>query len=135
MASIPLTPPANALTPNRVAVLIGFGLVLWAAGVVMLRWLADAGAMTGAWLPLVYAAVIPLTLPCIPLGPRLARLPASETARCTALVCATAVTIDGLVIGFVPWVYAADADLARAVAGCLLWAIGVALILGLIRRG
>ncbi len=139
MASLPAADTAQdtaTLTAPRLAMLIGYGLMLWASGVLLLRWVAGAGLLDGdGWQMLVYALVVVGTVPCIPLGPWLAGLPRSETVRATAIVCATACAIDGLVIGFAPWIYADDPVMARACAGCLLWAIGVALALGLVRRG
>ncbi|MBX9880395.1 MAG: hypothetical protein K2X73_00330 [Sphingomonas sp.] len=125
--------PANPArsTPS----LIFFGLVLWALGVLILRL-----AVGGGWLdnPVSLASVYALTIvgtwPLIPLLTRLAGLPRTATVEASALVCGTAVTIDGLVIGFAPWIYASDIADAKAVAGTLLWAIGVALILGFVRR-
>jgi len=126
---------APAAAPTRgYTILIIFGLFLWAGGVAILRFAAGAGWLEGAGLIAFYAFTVPLTWPLIPVGPKLAGLPRTATAEATALVCASAVTLDGLVIGFAPWIYASDVAQAKAVAGCLLWAIGVALILGFVRR-
>lgn len=125
--------PANPARSN--ASLVFFGLVLWAIGVLILRlavgggWLESPASLAG-----VYALTVAGTWPLIPLITRLAGLPRTATVEATALVCGTAVTIDGLVIGFAPWIYASDIADAKAVAGSLLWAIGVALILGFVRR-
>ncbi|OQW44299.1 MAG: hypothetical protein A4S12_03555 [Proteobacteria bacterium SG_bin5] len=126
---------AHATNTSGTGRLILSGAVLWALGVALLRFAASSGWLD-APLPLAgfYALTIGFTWPLIPLVTRFAGLPRAAAVEATALVCATAVTLDGLVIGFAPWIYASDLARAKAVAGCLLWAIGVALVLGFARR-
>lgn len=114
-----------------------WGVLLWVAGVGILRWTASLGALTGAGQIIAYALTIIGTVPLIPISVRLGRLPQSAALTAVAVPSMTALLIDGVVIGYYPWVYSPDPALARACAGALLWAVGVALALGLAmgRRG
>ncbi|WP_168727528.1 MULTISPECIES: hypothetical protein [Sphingomonas] len=132
MAQATAAPTVMALKP--MAVLIAWGTILWAIGVVILRWLASIDGLHGTTQLVAYALVIVGTVPLIPLTPRLAGLPSSETVGSVAVVAMTALLIDGIVIGYFPALYSADPALARGCAGALLWAVGVALALGFIMQ-
>ena len=130
---VPITGVVRPAAQNGALILLG--ALLWGGGVLVLRGAAMMNWPEGVPLLLFYGAIIPGTWPLIPLGARLSGLGRAGTVYATATVCATAVTIDGLVINFAPWIYATDVAVAKAIAGCLLWAIGVALILGFVRQG
>jgi hypothetical protein len=111
-------------------ILVATGVVLWAAGVALLRWLAAMDWLTGGAHLIVYALIIIGTVPLVPVGRLAAGLPPSETARSVTTVSITALLIDGVVIGWFPWIYSPDEATARLCAGALLWGVGVALALG-----
>lgn len=135
MTTLPLTAaPAAGMTPAKIAILVGYGVVLWAIGVVLLRLVASAAWFGSPLHPLLYVLIIPGTWPCIRYGPAVAGLPRRETLRAATIASMTALLIDGIIIGFVPDLYASDPATARACAGALLWGVGVALILGLIMQ-
>lgn len=114
---------------SSTAILVATGVVLWAIGVALLRGLVAMDWLSGSAQSIAYVLIIPGTLPFVPVGRMLAQLPKSETLASVAIVSMTALLIDGVVIGYFPWVYSADIDLARACAGALLWGVGVALAL------
>lgn len=120
----------SQLRMKPMTILIAWGVVLWASGVLILRWLVSMDALHGTPQVLAYALTIAGTVPLIPLTPRLAGLPRSDTVSAIAVVSMTALLIDGIVIGYFPALYSADPVQARACAGALLWAVGVALALG-----
>ncbi len=129
-----MTPDAANNPPlplQKVAILVALGAVLWFAGMVFLRWAGSVGALTGMGRLVIYAIAIPITIPLIPLGPKLAALPRDQTLRAVAILSMTALLIDGVVIGYFPQLYSDDPATARAAAGALLWAVGIALVLGL----
>ena len=128
---IETTVRSDVRQPRPLVILIGWGVLLWAAGVVLLRWLVSIDALHGTPQLIAYALVIVGTAPLIPLTPRLAGLPRTESFAAIAVPSLTALLIDGIVIGYAPWIYASDPEQARACAGALLWGVGVALALGL----
>ncbi|MGJ3648404.1 hypothetical protein ACLB0R_08025 [Sphingomonas sp. GlSt437] len=114
------------------AVLVPLGVLFWALGVVLLRALTAAGWLAGdGWHWLAYALIVLLTVPAVRLGRRAARLPIDRTLYAVTVMSMTALFIDGIVIGFAPWIYATDPAQARAAAGALLWGVAVALALGM----
>jgi len=129
-ASIATASP-SPLSLRAWVILVITGTVLWAIGVALLRWLAAMDWLSGAAHIIVYGLTVVGTVPLVPIGRVAAGLPPSETARSVAVVSLTALLIDGVVIGYFPWIYSADEATARLCAGALLWGVGVALALGL----
>ncbi len=119
----------NGFSMPQVLRLTGYGVLLWAAGVLFLRFAASVGWLSGSAQLLVYFLVIPATVPLLRLVPPVGGVDRSALVPAAALVSLTALLIDGIVIGYVPWVYASDPDRARACAGALLWGVGVAMAL------
>lgn len=128
MSEAPAT--LNPLGAKPVTILIVWGALLWASGVLILRWLVSIDALHGMPQIVAYALIVAGTIPLIPMTPRLAGLSRSDTVSAIAVVSMTALLIDGIVIGYFPALYSTDPMQARACAGALLWAVGVALALG-----
>lgn len=131
---IEATATSNPPRAKPMIVLIAWGTLLWASGVLLLRWLVSIDALHGMSQMLAYALVVAGTVPLVSLTPRLAGLPRGETVCAMAMVSMTALLIDGIVIGYFPALYSADPAQARACAGALLWAVGVALALGFVMQ-
>jgi len=127
-----VAPATSALSATQTLRLIGYGVVLWAAGVLFLRFAADAGWLAGSAQMLVYLLVIPVTAPLLLTVPGAGGTDRHALVPAAALVSLTALLIDGVVIGYAPWVYASDPDHARACAGALLWGVGVAMALSFV---
>lgn len=128
------TAQSDPLSLRAWIILVITGTALWAIGVALLRWLAAMDWLTGTAHIIVYALTVVGTVPLIPIGRIAAGLPPSETARSVTVVSLTALLIDGVVIGYFPWIYSADEATARLCAGALLWGVGIALALGLIMQ-
>ena len=124
----------DGLTVSSTVILIATGTLLWAIGVLLLRWLGGAGLLSGQAQVIVYALTVPGSIPLVPLGRMVARLPASETLSSVAVMAITALLIDGIVIGYYPDLYSSNAETARACAGALLWGVGVVLALAAVMQ-
>lgn len=123
------TPPR--LTAGRTLATIAIGAGVWAAGVVLVRWLLAQGVLHDALTGPVFVAVFAGTAPLVWAVPRLLGLPARYRLDCTAIIVAIAALLDA---GAIRWtaIYSAD-PAARADAGAaLLWGLGVAMLLALI---
>ena len=128
----------HPVSPAQVIALIGIGTFLWFLGVLFLRWASAGEWMAGTPHMIIYALTIPVTWPLVRFAPQAVRLPATNTLFAASVISMTALLIDGIIIGYAPFVYATDPALARACAGGLLWGVGVAMALGLVlqpRRG
>ena len=121
----------GAMTAGKMVIVIGYGVLLWGFGVVLLRLAAAAGWLTGPMHFVLYALIAVGTWPFIRFAPAITGLPRTETLRITAIALTTALVIDGIVIGFAPWIYASDTLAGRSSAGALLWGAAAALLLGL----
>ena len=111
------------LSTTRLALLIGYGAVLWLGAALLIAALHAAEMLTGlarAWL---YLAVIPGTLPFVFIARRIAR---GQAVLALAIATATATWLDGVALAWWPLLYGADSAAAAAV---LLWGAGVGLAL------
>lgn len=127
-ASIPPR-AAPALTPNQVAITAACGAALWFVGIFQIRWAGALGALGDARTLLVYALIVPGTIPFIWAVPRMLGLPRAARLHCGAIMGATASLLDGVAVRWTHC-YAADPLLRAQSAATLLWAIGVVVALG-----
>lgn len=112
--------------------MVGFGVVLWAVGVLSVRILSPLGVFAGPRGWLVLAATVPLVWLTLRLVVRLA--PAFlGVVEATALVSAPALLLDGLAFTATPWIYGQAEGSRRAAAAWLLWFVGVSLAMALWR--
>jgi hypothetical protein len=128
-----MTPQAHlSLGTRQIAILIGFGALLWFGAAMLLRTLGPMGVFDGGWRVILYAAVIPGTWPFIILAQRLAGLARDQIAVGITIVTASAALLDGVAFGWFPGLYSSNPLLATASAGTILWGVGVGLVLGLV---
>jgi hypothetical protein len=119
-------------SPTQIALLAAIGAVLWFLAALLMRAIAPMPWYEGAGIALVYALVIPGTLPFILLSRKLAGLHKGQTAMGILVVTATALLLDGIAFAFFPALYADNpADTTQA-AAAILWGAGVGLVLAFI---
>jgi hypothetical protein len=118
------------LDARRTALAALYGAVLWFAGALIIRWVQPTGALGNALTPLVYGLIVATTVPLVRWAPRLLGVARSQTLACAAIMAATASLLDGVAVRWTP-LYGADPRIVADSAACLLWAIGVAVALGL----
>jgi hypothetical protein len=115
------------LTRKTLVVLAVLGVVLWFVAAMMLR---AIGPLSSGMRVLLYALIVPGTVPFLMLMKRVARLRNDDMAAGTAVVTATALLCDGVAFGWFPQLYSSDILAAVASAGAVFWGAGVALVLG-----
>ena len=125
------TSPQN-LTPLQIAILAGYGTVLWFAAAMLVRNIGPMGAFDGAWGILTYALVIPGTVPAILAARPLAKLSGVQTVAGIAVVTATALLLDGVAHAWFPQIYGTDPALIVKGAAAIFWGAGVGLVLAFI---
>jgi hypothetical protein len=117
--------------PSRTqfAILIALGLAMWGAATLLIRlWPA---AFTDPLLGAAgFAAMLPVGWLSVWLIARLAGLTPDRVMAGVAVVGATAMCIDGVVLRWAPLVYG-DGDLPRLAGAWLLWGYGVSLAIAL----
>ncbi len=120
------------LTSGQSIALIAIGAALWFIAAIILRSIAPMGALEGTARAITYALVIPGTLPFVILTRVIVKLRQDQIAIGIAVVTATALLIDGIVVAWFPGVYSNEIRHVAACAAGILWGAGVGLLLGFI---
>lgn len=120
------------LSTGRTATLAVVGAALWFLAAILLRDIGPIGAFEGSNRILLYALTIPGTLPFVWLTQRIARLASNQIAIGIAVVTATALLIDGVVMAWFPEIYGTELPQVTNSAAAILWGAGVGLVLGFI---
>jgi hypothetical protein len=130
MASIPAAfPNADELSTTQLAIVAAIGAILWFLAALLIRAVEPIGALEGPGVALFYAAIIPGTVPFIPLIRRLASLRRDQTVYGVAVATGVAGLLDGVALAYFPALYGANTAGAGA---AILWGAGVALLLAVV---
>jgi len=117
-------------TTRQLAIIVGMGVVVWFVGALVCRWIGDSGWYAGTARWIVYAALIPGTLPVLLLLRALARLRSDQMALASTIATAAAITLDSVAMVVVPELYAANSDDLASAGASILWGGAVAIFLG-----
>lgn len=117
------------LTGGQSLALIGIGAALWFIAAIILRNIAPMGTLEGTARAITYALVIPGTLPFVILTRHLVKLRHDQIAIGIAVVTATALLIDGIVVAWLPFIYSTEIRHVANCAAAILWGAGVGLTL------
>ena len=120
------------LTTGQTTLLIIIGAALWFLAALIPRMVAPNGALEGSMRMVTYALVIPGTLPFVWLTKVITQLRRNQIAVGVALVTATALLIDGIVVAWFSALYGDNAPDVKNCAAAILWGAGVGLVLGFI---
>jgi hypothetical protein len=128
-----IAPSARAgLDARKIAFLAAYAMMLWSFAWAIIHFGGPRGHFAGMQHVLLYALTIPVTLLTNLQSRRRVGLPRSQTLTAVAITSCVAMFADSLVLGWFPWIYSTNPDVARAGAAWLLWAIAVALVLAVI---
>lgn len=115
---------------GQTATLILSGVIFWFIGALICRWAGSVGAFDGLNRILLYAALIPGTLPVILLIRQVARLAPGEVALGSAIATAAAIACDGVALVVYPDLYGPGVEQTAASGAVILWGGAVAIALG-----
>ncbi len=118
------------LTSRQLTILIVNGAILWFLAALVCRFAGTVGWFEGANRAILYAAVIPGTLPFVFLLRRLAQLADHQVALGMVVATTTALILDGLALAWYPQLYGAGAAQTAASGAVILWGAGIAIFLG-----
>ena len=118
--STPTIDSPHNLSLRQIAILAGYGAVLWFAAAMLVRTIGPMGALDGGWGMLTYALVIPGTVPAILAARPLAKLRGDQTISGIAVVTATALLLDGIAHAWFPAIYGTDPALIVKGAAAML---------------
>lgn len=115
---------------GQMAILIVAGVIFWFVGALICRFAGELGAFEGANRVLLYAVLIPGTLPVILLVRAAARLAPDQVALGSAIATAAAITCDGIALAWFPGLYGGGDAQTAASGAVILWGGAVAIALG-----
>ena len=123
------------LSARQTTIMIAYGAALWFGAAMLLRVVGPLGAFQGVGVVILYALVIPGTVPFIWGARVVAKLSPDQTLLAITIATTTALLLDGLAVAWMPWLYGADATLVMGAAAAVLWGGGVGLALGFLMNG
>lgn len=128
----------SPLTASQAGIAAAVGVILFLGAALLIRALQPIDPFIDPTRMLVYALVIPGTVPVIPLLRRLAKLLPGQTLPAMGVGTAAATLCDGIALAWFPGLYGhGEAHIAGAGA-VILWGAGVGLALAFLmpdRRG
>ncbi len=127
-------PPAPAgrigLRSGQIVACLIVGAVLWFIAALMLRYMGPMGAYEGSSRAILYALIVPGTIPFLMAGFRIAHLGAAHRFVGTGVMLMAAMLLDGIALAWFPGLYGHTPDLVAGAGGTILWGAGIALVLG-----
>lgn len=119
-----------SLTRRQAAILAFLGAVLWFLAAVLLRYLGPLGIHEGSARFILYAAIIPGTVPFVFLLQWASGIARRQVAIGASLATASALLLDGIAVAWFPGLYGAEMPLVLGASTAILWGAGVAIFLG-----
>jgi hypothetical protein len=114
----------------QLVTLVVSGWIFWFVGALICRFAGEFGWLDGSARVLVYAALVPGTLPVVLLVRRLAKLEDQHVALGTVIVTAAAIMLDGIALAWFPALYGPGVAQTAASGAVILWGGFVAIALG-----
>jgi hypothetical protein len=124
-----VTASQPSLTTTQISILTVYGAVLWFLAAMLVRTIGPMGALDGLSRIIVYALVIPGTIPAIAVARPLAKLRRDQMVTGISIVTATALLLDGVAHAWFPVIYGTDPALIVKGAAVIFWGAGVGLVL------
>ncbi len=122
----------NALTGKQILLSAVLGAILWFAAAVALGLLGPMGVYEGTSALVLYALIVPGTIPFVFLVRKLAGLAANQVALGYSVATAMALLLDGIAVLWFPGLYGAELELVVGAAATILWGAGVGLVLAFV---
>ncbi|MDE1150772.1 MAG: hypothetical protein PW843_29840 [Azospirillaceae bacterium] len=119
------------LQRGQVLILVGLGVIFWAAALLFLRALPLA-LTDPVWNPVNFATTVSVAWTSVYLIRRLAGLAPEQVMAGVGIVGAVAMTVDGAVLNWLPATYGPDETVVRLAAAWLLWGYGLSLGIALL---
>ncbi len=125
---------AKPLTLQQIIILSSYGAILWYLAALLVSAMTTAGLFVGIWKFVIFAAIVPGTIPSIWIARKLARLEYGQTANGFMVGTAAALLLDGAAHAWFPSLYGLNAEIRPGASALIFWGAGVGLILALMMR-
>lgn len=114
--------PLNA---SQIVTMAIFGAVLWLLAALTLRYLGPMGIYEGTSRAVLYALIVPGTVPFVLLARRLGGLASHQIGIAYAVGTTSAMLLDGLALAWFPALYGGTPELVAGAGAAILWGAGV----------
>lgn len=113
------------LSVGQIVTMAIFGAVLWFLAAMTLRYLGPMGIYDGANRAVLYALIIPGTVPFVVLARRIGGLASNQIGIAYAVGTTSAMLLDGLALAWFPMLYGGTPELVAGAGSAILWGAGV----------
>ncbi|WOE74490.1 hypothetical protein [Alterisphingorhabdus coralli] len=121
---------APRLSAKQISISIIMGVILWFAAALLLRFLGQADLLEQGNMALLYALVIPGTVPFVYLIRMVASIQSGQLGPALAIATAAAALCDGMALTWLPQLYGETVEIVAISGASILWGAGVAIALG-----
>lgn len=134
-ATGPAAPGTSVYQPGKLIPLMIYGAVGWFLAALLCRTLGSMGVYDGSAQIILYAAIIPGTIPVVWLMKPLLGVRRSEMFAAAAIVDMSALVLDGIAVAWFPSLYGTDPQMVANSAAAVLYGAGVLLAIGFVMNG
>jgi hypothetical protein len=120
----------TGLSLKQWAFCVSYGLALWLGAALLVRAMGPMGALSGWWLVINFALLVPGTLPAVLLTKKVVGPFMDQLLVGVSVISAIALLLAGIGFSFFPGLYGPSPTDALAASGFILWGGGVGLVLG-----
>jgi hypothetical protein len=120
------------LAPRQITTLAVIGAVYWFIAAMIVRATAAGWVGNDRLTALVFGLIVPGTVVALLAGYRLAGVGRNHAAIGATIMTGTASLLDGLALTRLPSLYGETPGVVLGGAAAILWAAGVALVLGIV---
>lgn len=122
--------PRLPINQKQFALSLIVGAVLWFIAALMLQLMGPMGVYDGISRFILYALIVPGTVPFLIIGFRIAGLADHQRFIGVSVMLMAAMLLDGIALAWFPALYGDTAELIAGAGGTILWGAGVAAFLG-----
>ncbi len=120
------------LAPRQITTLAVIGAAYWFIAAIIVRATAAGWVGNDRLTALVFGLIMPGTVVALLVGYRLAGVGRNHAAIGATIMTGTASLLDGLALSWLPSLYGETPVVVLGGAAAILWAAGVALVLGIV---
>ncbi len=117
------------LSAGQIITMAVFGAVLWLLAALTLRYLGPMGIYEGINRGVLYALIVPGTVPFVLLARWIGGLASNQIAIAYAVGTTSAMLLDGLALAWFPALYGGTPELVAGAGAAILWGAGVGQLL------
>lgn len=120
----------TGLSARQTGLSVIVGAILWLIAALMLQVMGPMGIYEGANRVILYALIVPGTIPFLMAGFHIAGIHPHQRFVSTAIMLMAAMPLDGMALAWYPTLYGGTVELVAGAGATILWGAGIAAVLG-----